>query len=186
MKDRHQTYFLSSYFINPVVINPFSNPFKRSVFHHLELRVEPLWNANVRGVTLTVLLSAHGRASATAASYETQKGFTLANPFSQFFCFHFPEPAHAQPSSYLLLLTWRHPVTSERAAEEVVRWQHRLNGHESEQTVGPSGGQRSLVCCSPWGGKESTQLMTGQTKTSLHKLYSVQARLFFLRNIITE
>ena len=30
-----------------------------------------------------------------------------------------------------------------------------LNGHESEQTPGHSGGQRRLVCCSPWGCKES-------------------------------
>ena len=26
--------------------------------------------------------------------------------------------------------------------------------HESEQTLGDSGGQRSMVCCSPWGHKE--------------------------------
>ena len=31
---------------------------------------------------------------------------------------------------------------------------HWLNGHEFEQTQGDSGEQRSLVCCSPWGGKE--------------------------------
>ena len=31
---------------------------------------------------------------------------------------------------------------------------HRLNEHESEQTLGDSGGQRSLACCSPWGHKE--------------------------------
>ena len=27
--------------------------------------------------------------------------------------------------------------------------------HESEQTLGDSEGQGSLVCCSPWGHKES-------------------------------
>ena len=32
---------------------------------------------------------------------------------------------------------------------------HRLNGHEFEQILGDSGGQRSLVCCSPWRCKES-------------------------------
>ena len=26
---------------------------------------------------------------------------------------------------------------------------HRLNGHESEQTPGDGEGQRSLVCCGP-------------------------------------
>ena len=30
-----------------------------------------------------------------------------------------------------------------------------FNGHESEQTVGDSGGQRSLACCSPQGHKVS-------------------------------
>ena len=39
--------------------------------------------------------------------------------------------------------------------DEMVGWQHRLNGHEFEQTPGYSEGQRSLVCCSPWGHKES-------------------------------
>ena len=36
------------------------------------------------------------------------------------------------------------------AEHEVVRQHYHLNGHESEQTLGDSGGQRSLVCCSPW------------------------------------
>ena len=30
-----------------------------------------------------------------------------------------------------------------------------LPSHESEQTLGDGGEQRSLVCCSPWGCKES-------------------------------
>ena len=38
--------------------------------------------------------------------------------------------------------------------DEMVGWHHRLNGHESEQALGDSEGQRSLVCCSPWGYKE--------------------------------
>ena len=33
--------------------------------------------------------------------------------------------------------------------DEMVGWHNRLNGHEFEQTLGDSGGQRSLVCCSP-------------------------------------
>ena len=37
----------------------------------------------------------------------------------------------------------------------MVREHHQLNGHELEQTPGDSGGQGSLVCCSPWGWKES-------------------------------
>ena len=37
---------------------------------------------------------------------------------------------------------------------ECVGWHHRLNGHKFEQTLDNSKGQRSLVCCSPWGCKE--------------------------------
>ena len=33
--------------------------------------------------------------------------------------------------------------------DEMVGWNHQLNGHEFEQTLGDSGGQGSLVCCSP-------------------------------------
>ena len=33
--------------------------------------------------------------------------------------------------------------------DEMVGWPHQLNGHELEQTLGNSEGQRSLVCCSP-------------------------------------
>ena len=39
--------------------------------------------------------------------------------------------------------------------DEVVQWHHWLNRHEFEQTLGDSG---SLVCCSPWGHKESDML----------------------------
>ena len=31
--------------------------------------------------------------------------------------------------------------------DEMVGWHHRLNGHEFEQTLGHSEGQRSLACC---------------------------------------
>ena len=36
----------------------------------------------------------------------------------------------------------------------MVGWSHQLNRHEFEQTPGDSEGQRSLMCCSPWGHKE--------------------------------
>ena len=39
--------------------------------------------------------------------------------------------------------------------DEMVGCHHRLNGHEFEQAPGVSDGQGSLVCCSPWGCKES-------------------------------
>ena len=43
-----------------------------------------------------------------------------------------------------------------RATEdEMVGWNHWLNGHESVQALGDSERQGSLVCCSLWGHKES-------------------------------
>ena len=49
--------------------------------------------------------------------------------------------------------------------DEMVGWQHQLNGHEFEQTLGDGEEQRSLVCCSPWGHKELD--MTEQRVTLL-------------------
>ena len=39
--------------------------------------------------------------------------------------------------------------------DERVGWHHQLDGHEFEQAVGDGEGQRSLMCCSPWGHKDS-------------------------------
>ena len=39
--------------------------------------------------------------------------------------------------------------------DEMVGWHHRLNRHEFKQALGVGDGQGSLVCCSPWGCKES-------------------------------
>ena len=39
--------------------------------------------------------------------------------------------------------------------DEMAGWHHRLDGQEFEQALRVSDGQGSLVCCSPWGGKES-------------------------------
>ena len=39
--------------------------------------------------------------------------------------------------------------------DEMVEWNHQLNGHEFEWISGDSEGQGSLACCSPWGHKES-------------------------------
>ena len=39
--------------------------------------------------------------------------------------------------------------------DEIVGWHHRLDGHEFEQALGVGEGQGCLVCCSPWGCKES-------------------------------
>ena len=39
--------------------------------------------------------------------------------------------------------------------DEMVGWYHRLNGHEFEKSLGVGDGQGGLVCCSPWGHKET-------------------------------
>ena len=43
--------------------------------------------------------------------------------------------------------------------DEVAGWHHLLNGCEFEQTLGDGEEWQRLVCCSPWGDKESD--MTG-------------------------
>ena len=39
--------------------------------------------------------------------------------------------------------------------DEMIGLHHRLNGREFEQTSVESEGQGSLVCCNPWGHKDS-------------------------------
>ena len=43
----------------------------------------------------------------------------------------------------------------EGTEDEMVGWHYRFNGHEFELTPGDGEGQGGLVCCSPWGRKES-------------------------------
>ena len=51
--------------------------------------------------------------------------------------------------------------------DEMVGWYHGLNRHEFEQTPGDGEGQGSLVCCGPWGRKESD--MTEQLNITKQK-----------------
>ena len=39
--------------------------------------------------------------------------------------------------------------------DKMIGWHHGFNGREFEQTLGDGKGQGSLLCCSPWGHKES-------------------------------
>ena len=52
---------------------------------------------------------------------------------------------------------------------EMVGWHHRLNGPEFEQTLGEDEGQGGLVCCRPWGLKESdrTERLTNNNQKEL-------------------
>ena len=46
---------------------------------------------------------------------------------------------------------------------EMFGWHHQLDGHEFEQAPGIGDRQGSLVCCSPWGRKESDTTTTELT-----------------------
>ena len=39
--------------------------------------------------------------------------------------------------------------------DETVGWHQRLEGHKTESAPGIGDGQGGLVCCSPWGSRES-------------------------------
>ena len=49
--------------------------------------------------------------------------------------------------------------------DEKVQRHHQLNGHEFEPAPGDGDGQENLVCCNPWGHKESymTELMNNKS-----------------------
>ena len=69
--------------------------------------------------------------------------------------------------------------------DEMVGWHHWLNGHEFEQALGVSEGQRGLMCCNPWGPKRSntteqlnwTETSTGFPFSFFHFLFSI---IFFI------
>ena len=50
--------------------------------------------------------------------------------------------------------------------DEMVGWHHQFNGHEFEQILGDGEGQVSLVCCYPWGCKDSdtTEQLNNNTR----------------------
>ena len=52
--------------------------------------------------------------------------------------------------------------------DEMVRWHHRLNGHELEQTLGGGEGQGNLACCSHGVAKCQTWLSNWITATINH------------------
>ena len=60
-------------------------------------------------------------------------------------------------------LMWKDPDAGEdwrwdekgTTEDEIVGWNHQLEGHEFEQAPGVGDGQGGLACCSPWGRKKS-------------------------------
>ena len=53
---------------------------------------------------------------------------------------------------------WKQGEEKGMTEKEMVGRHHWLNGHEFGQAPGIGDGQRSLVCCSPWGYKESDMI----------------------------
>jgi len=60
----------------------------------------------------------------------------------------------------------------------MVGWHHRLDGHEFAQAPGVGDGQGSLMCCSPWGCKESdkAERLNSQLTDSFVLVSSVQQK----------
>ena len=67
--------------------------------------------------------------------------------------------------------------TEGRRGQQMAGWHHWLNGHEFEQASGVGDRQGSLVCCSPWGCKESDMTeWLNWTGGSVSKEISLQCR----------
>ena len=74
-----------------------------------------------------------------------------------------PEAPILWPPNAKRQLTGKYPGAGKDCRQEekgttedkVVGWHHQFNGHEFEQSLGDSEGQRSLVCFRSWGCKES-------------------------------
>ena len=56
----------------------------------------------------------------------------------------------------------------------MVGWHHRLNGHESEQTLGDGEGRGSLGCYSSWGCKECGIWLSDWTMNNKRPLHDVK------------
>ena len=59
----------------------------------------------------------------------------------------------------------------------MVGWHHQLNGHEFEQIPGVGDGQGGLLCCSPWGHKESDT-----TELNIKAVYCHPAYLTYMQS----
>ena len=55
--------------------------------------------------------------------------------------------------------------------DKMVGWHHQLNGREFEQALGDGEGQGSLVCCSPWGRKQSDMTERLNNDNSEYKVF---------------
>ena len=53
--------------------------------------------------------------------------------------------------------------------DEMVGWNHQLNGHKSEQILGDGEGQGSLVCCSSGGRRVGRDRVTEKQQLYINK-----------------
>ena len=58
------------------------------------------------------------------------------------------------------------------AGDEMVGCHHWLNGHEFEQTPGGNEGQGSLVCCNPWGRRESDTILQRNSRVQMATIFA--------------
>ena len=72
---------------------------------------------------------------------------------------------------------WEEKGTTE---DEMIGWHHRLSGHEFEENPGVGNGQGRLVCCSPWGCKESDMTEQLNWTDSLPRLPLFSSFLHYL------
>ena len=71
--------------------------------------------------------------------------------------------------------------------DEMVGWHHLLDGHEFEKVPGVGDGQGSLVCCSPWGHKESdTTVQLNWTERNTDWGYLLGVAVFICGKIWTN
>ena len=66
--------------------------------------------------------------------------------------------------------------------DEMVRWNHQINGHEFEQTPGDGEGQESLACFSPWGCKDTDWVKIFANHISNNGLYPEYKEFLKLSN----
>ena len=63
--------------------------------------------------------------------------------------------------------------------DKMVGWHHWLDGHVFEQALGLDDGQGSLACCTPWAGKDWTEL-NGTVSNYWNKLFLFTYRFLWI------
>ena len=83
------------------------------------------------------------------------------------------------------LILWLPDAGRDRRQEEkgltedaIVGWHHQFNGHKLEQALGDGEGQWGLMCCSPWGHKESDKTERLNNKNLMLERMKLRHRVF--------